>query len=288
MLNSKSSTPLPVPADHDPLTTHSLSTNKILTANNINTTSMEGVVDTSKQARKQKRKDKHRNKHSLSSDTEKSPSKEHKRKRKKKQHDVEAPNDTMAGIPKIKIKFKTLPLPGEVTPEAQFFYVSADMVRSADEASRPGSVETVEDVSIANFAEEPATIPKQNVTTPRPSVSNKTPTNSPAVSNTPTKTTPSPRKSSPRKSVPPRTSVAHSGIGSTSASRSKATSQNVNQILTCCICQANGTTSNAVTCDECRKNYHFTCLDPPLKKTPKIRGYSWHCADCDPTDEEKH
>lgn len=36
-------------------------------------------------------------------------------------------------------------------------------------------------------------------------------------------------------------------------------------------------------CDECKKNYHFKCLEPPVKKTPKRRGYSWHCADCDPT-----
>ena len=38
-----------------------------------------------------------------------------------------------------------------------------------------------------------------------------------------------------------------------------------------------------VRCDECMKCFHFTCLDPPVKKTPKRRGYSWHCADCDPT-----
>lgn len=38
-----------------------------------------------------------------------------------------------------------------------------------------------------------------------------------------------------------------------------------------------------VRCDECVKCFHFTCLDPPVKKTPKRRGYSWHCADCDPT-----
>lgn len=213
VLNSKSTTPLPVATEHDPLSLLSnLTTTNNTTTNNIKSTSvLEGVADNSKQARKQKRKDKHRNKHNLSSDTEKSPNKEHKRKRKKKQHDLEAPNDTMAGIPKIKIKFKTLPLPGEVTPEAQFFYVSADMVRSADEASRPGSVETVED--IANFTEEPPLLNKSNVTTPRPSAPSKTLTHSPVVAHTPAKNTPSPRKSSPRKSVPPRMSVGHSGAG---------------------------------------------------------------------------
>ena len=74
-------------------------------------------------------------------------------------------------------------------------------------------------------------------------------------------------------------------------------------ILICDVCQEKGAASNIVTyvtnkrvckslillyvlyrrCDECHKGYHFTCLDPPLKKTPKRRGYSWHCADCDPT-----
>ncbi|XP_017769411.1 PREDICTED: PHD finger protein 14 isoform X2 [Nicrophorus vespilloides] len=54
----------------------------------------------------------------------------------------------------------------------------------------------------------------------------------------------------------------------------------------CDVCQQDGLPSNLVKCDECQKNYHFTCLDPPLKKTPKKRGYSWHCADCDPTGSE--
>ncbi|XP_056641599.1 PHD finger protein 14 isoform X2 [Diorhabda sublineata] len=54
----------------------------------------------------------------------------------------------------------------------------------------------------------------------------------------------------------------------------------------CDVCQGDGSHSNSVKCDECQKNYHFACLDPPLKKTPKIRGYSWHCADCDPTGSE--
>lgn len=53
--------------------------------------------------------------------------------------------------------------------------------------------------------------------------------------------------------------------------------------LSCDVCQEVGSNSNMVSCDECRKFYHFTCLDPPLKKSPKKRGYSWHCADCDPT-----
>jgi hypothetical protein len=35
-------------------------------------------------------------------------------------------------------------------------------------------------------------------------------------------------------------------------------------------------------CDECTLCYHYECLDPPLTKSPKRRGYSWHCAACDP------
>lgn len=57
----------------------------------------------------------------------------------------------------------------------------------------------------------------------------------------------------------------------------------VEDCTNCDVCKTDGTGNNLVTCDECKKGYHFTCLDPPLKKTPKRRGYSWHCADCDPS-----
>ncbi|XP_078040799.1 PHD finger protein 14 isoform X1 [Augochlora pura] len=54
----------------------------------------------------------------------------------------------------------------------------------------------------------------------------------------------------------------------------------------CNVCDMPGTSQNLVMCDECKKCYHFTCLDPPVKKSPKRRGYSWHCADCDPSASE--
>ncbi|XP_046397997.1 PHD finger protein 14 isoform X2 [Ischnura elegans] len=54
----------------------------------------------------------------------------------------------------------------------------------------------------------------------------------------------------------------------------------------CDVCFRPGSNINLVRCDECLKCFHFTCLDPPLKKSPKPRGYSWHCADCDPTDTD--
>ncbi|XP_017475254.1 PREDICTED: transcriptional regulatory protein RCO1-like [Rhagoletis zephyria] len=228
---------------------------------NSNTTvsSMEDSSDPNKQARKQKRKDKHKNKHNVSSDTEKSPNKEHKRKRKKKlhAHEPENPNEgNEVGIPKIKIKFKTLPLPGEVTPEAQFFYVSADMVRSAEEASRPTSVETVEDITPLSTQKLEKGKSERTV-----------------------KVSLSTRKTSQRKTAGKRNLQL-------AQSKSVILAQSTLNLF-CCVCKEVGANSNWVTCDECHKHYHFVCLDPPLKKTPKIRGYSWHCADCDPTDEEK-
>ncbi|CAH0548773.1 unnamed protein product [Brassicogethes aeneus] len=56
--------------------------------------------------------------------------------------------------------------------------------------------------------------------------------------------------------------------------------------ITCDVCRLEGAANLTVRCDDCQKSYHFTCLEPPLKKTPKKRGYSWHCADCDPTGSE--
>lgn len=49
------------------------------------------------------------------------------------------------------------------------------------------------------------------------------------------------------------------------------------------MCYRNDSFCFQIRCDECQKCFHFGCLDPPLKKSPKMRGYSWHCADCDPT-----
>nr|XP_040582724.1 PHD finger protein 14-like [Lepeophtheirus salmonis] len=52
----------------------------------------------------------------------------------------------------------------------------------------------------------------------------------------------------------------------------------------CNKCEASGSNSNLVRCDECQKCYHFSCLFPPVKKTPKVAGYGWHCNECDPSD----
>ncbi|XP_067012108.2 PHD finger protein 14 isoform X2 [Anabrus simplex] len=60
----------------------------------------------------------------------------------------------------------------------------------------------------------------------------------------------------------------------------------VDVMTKCDVCGEPGNNQNLVRCDECMKCFHFTCLDPPVKKSPKRRGYSWHCADCDPTETE--
>ncbi|ALC38558.1 CG15439 [Drosophila busckii] len=227
---------------------------------NSHVSGCEDSIDdcTGKQSsRKGKRKDKHKNKHNLSSDTEKSFSKEHKRKRKKRAHGEDTTPDAGTGST-IKIIFKTLRLPGEDAPESRSFYVPANAVRSVDEASRPTSVETVEEITqpevIVNMPEEVIPTPQR-----------------------PQKETASPqRKVSPRKTTPRKQRPG----------RPRISAPKVTIEINCCVCSQSGKANQVVTCDVCHKHYHFSCLDPPLKKSPKIRGYSWHCADCDPTDEE--
>uniref|UniRef100_A0A8C1Z929 PHD finger protein 14 n=1 Tax=Cyprinus carpio TaxID=7962 RepID=A0A8C1Z929_CYPCA len=45
----------------------------------------------------------------------------------------------------------------------------------------------------------------------------------------------------------------------------------------CTTCKGSGDNENLVRCDECQLCYHFGCLDPPLKKSPKQTGYGWIC-----------
>uniref|UniRef100_A0A8C1Z8N6 PHD finger protein 14 n=1 Tax=Cyprinus carpio TaxID=7962 RepID=A0A8C1Z8N6_CYPCA len=56
----------------------------------------------------------------------------------------------------------------------------------------------------------------------------------------------------------------------------------------CTTCKGSGDNENLVSmhrlnelvnrlCDECQLCYHFGCLDPPLKKSPKQTGYGWIC-----------
>lgn len=55
----------------------------------------------------------------------------------------------------------------------------------------------------------------------------------------------------------------------------------------CIACSLPGNNRTLVRCDECKFCYHFHCVDPPLKKSPKVRGYSWLCHNCDPNAESE-
>lgn len=54
----------------------------------------------------------------------------------------------------------------------------------------------------------------------------------------------------------------------------------------CKRCNNPGDCTNLVVCDECKKGYHFLCLYPPVRKSPKQRGYTWNCEECNSSDEE--
>ncbi|XP_036001500.1 PHD finger protein 14 isoform X1 [Fundulus heteroclitus] len=55
----------------------------------------------------------------------------------------------------------------------------------------------------------------------------------------------------------------------------------------CTTCKGPGDNENLVRCDECQLCYHFGCLDPPLKKSPKQTGYGWICQDCDTSSSKE-
>ncbi|XP_062520077.1 PHD finger protein 14-like [Corticium candelabrum] len=50
----------------------------------------------------------------------------------------------------------------------------------------------------------------------------------------------------------------------------------------CSKCSRPGDNYTLVRCDTCRKCYHFQCLDPPRKSSPRTSGYCWYCVDCIP------
>ncbi|XP_016656123.1 PHD finger protein 14-like isoform X3 [Acyrthosiphon pisum] len=66
----------------------------------------------------------------------------------------------------------------------------------------------------------------------------------------------------------------------------KKTLTDIKLTAVCSTCKDTGTTDIMVQCEDCSEYFHFSCLDPPVKKTPKVCGYSWHCQDCDPTDSD--
>ena len=73
----------------------------------------------------------------------------------------------------------------------------------------------------------------------------------------------------------------------TLAAQTAAAAAKVKDVRTRCdVCAQEGSNENLVRCDVCKKCFHFGCLLPPVKKSPKVAGYSWHCNDCDPSDRD--
>lgn len=201
-------------------------------------------------ANRKRRKEKHRSRYSP--DLMRSPSKSHKHKRKKKTQDIENPE---VPHPRITIKIKTIPKPaGSVHP--QMFYVPTD--------SNDGPPPLIVKKHFTKVSE--------NAEDDGPNFSSEDPLADTSVAD-----------STPQSTRPARTG-GRRAVGSSPASATPPAPP----LTQCDVCAQTGDANNLVRCDECNKRYHFTCLEPPLNKNPKKRGYSWHCADCDPTDAESN
>ena len=86
---------------------------------------------------------------------------------------------------------------------------------------------------------------------------------------------------------PPPPPVAAKKRKRSSAGPGQSAAAKVKDVRTRCdVCQREGSNENLVRCDVCKKCFHFKCLLPPVKKSPKVAGYSWHCNDCDPSDRD--
>ena len=84
--------------------------------------------------------------------------------------------------------------------------------------------------------------------------------------------------------APPTKKRKRSSAGQTAGAAAAA---KVKDLRTRCdVCAQEGSNENLVRCDVCKKCSHFSCLLPPVKKSPKVAGYSWHCNDCDPSDRD--
>ncbi|XP_018494139.1 PHD finger protein 14 [Galendromus occidentalis] len=53
----------------------------------------------------------------------------------------------------------------------------------------------------------------------------------------------------------------------------------------CVKCESSDT-NQIVVCDECNRGIHWSCLEPPVKKNPKPRGYTWTCEECENKDSK--
>ncbi|XP_052873753.1 PHD finger protein 14 [Anopheles cruzii] len=217
-----------------------------------------------------RRKEKHRNR---SPNDERFISKDHKRKRKRKYHGYRDGTDAVGDgsytdpayvdcRPRIKIKIKSAS-DGSNTHTTQIYYVRDETV--PDDASH--LISTLADSS----SQIDSCMRKQAMMSPP----HRVPFDS--TSARPTGARPRVKRDQNIRGFGNHSIsvgvACTSGLGTTTCDE-----------LICDVCRNQGTSNDIVQCDECHKNYHFGCLEPPLKKTPKRRGYSWHCADCDPTD----
>ncbi|XP_050074320.1 PHD finger protein 14 [Anopheles maculipalpis] len=222
-----------------------------------------------------RRKEKHRNR---SPNTDRILSKDHKRKRKRKNHDYETVEQTDIDYgplaeygdsrPRIKIKIKSV-LDGSNRHTTQIFYVRTESHTEESGSALPQLISGAADSSShLNNSQLNTMVPASNQPIPFNGTEHSTQ-----------------GRARIKRDVGSRlnassTTTINSAIGAIGSSSSGPDE------CICDVCQGPGTSANIVQCDECQKSYHFGCLEPPLKKTPKRRGYSWHCADCDPTDVE--
>lgn len=209
-------------------------------------------------ANRKRRKEKHRSRYSP--DFMRTPSKSHKHKRKKKLQDMENPNEPPH--PRITIKIKPIPKP-DGSLDTQMFYVPTD----SNDGPPPAVMK-----KLSKQAEQATT--KPNLSGDVPAV---------------VETDISPPRSRVRGARGADIAGAGAGAGAGADGAAGAgPAAALTPMTHCDVCTEPGNTTNLVRCDECFKRYHFTCLEPPLNKNPKKRGYSWHCADCDPTDNEEN
>ncbi|XP_053604152.1 PHD finger protein 14 isoform X2 [Plodia interpunctella] len=211
-------------------------------------------------ANRKRRKEKHRSRYSP--DFMRSPSKSHKHKRKKKTQDMENPDTPH---PRITIKIKPIPKP-DGSLDTQMFYVPTD----SNDGPPPSVMKNLSKPGVEATPPDPPQVEappaaESEGTTPLPITQEENPETA----------TTKPKRS--------RNARARRGPDQ-SASGGAALAP----MTHCDVCAQPGDGTNLVRCDECHKRYHFTCLEPPLNKNPKKRGYSWHCADCDPTDVEEN
>ncbi|XP_073943151.1 PHD finger protein 14 isoform X3 [Choristoneura fumiferana] len=217
-------------------------------------------------ANRKRRKEKHRSRYSP--DFLRSPSKSHKHKRKKKTQDMENPE---MPHPRITIKIKPIPKP-DGSLDTQMFYVPTD----SNDGPPPAVMRKLSKHAEQEAAARPPAEPMAETPPPPKKEMNKI----------------EPEKSMPQvvleavKTLPKSARAGRSrrDTGGTPA----APPADLTPMTHCDVCREPGDPTNLVRCDECFKRYHFTCLEPPLNKNPKKRGYSWHCADCDPTDVEEN